>query len=235
MHVLLVHAHPETQSFNGALLRRSVETLHAGGHEVRVSDLYAMRFDPVSDRRNFTGRKDPAHFKQQIEELHAVETAGFAPDLAAEMEKLRWCDLLVLHFPLWWFGLPAILKGWVDRVFAMGFAYGGGRWYNQGPFAGKRALLCLTTGGPAAIYGPDGLNGDIHQILFPIQHGMLFFTGFSVLPPFLGWGVARATDAERSAYLDAWSARLRTAFEGAPIAFSPLEAYDETFRLKRAS
>jgi NAD(P)H dehydrogenase (quinone) len=78
------------------------------------------------------------------------------------------------------------------------------------------------------------VNGDNHQILFPFQHGMPSFAGFSVLPPVIAWSVARATDAERGADRDAWGARLRTAFEDAPIAVSPLEACDETFRLKRA-
>jgi NAD(P)H dehydrogenase (quinone) len=233
MHVLVVYAHPEPKSFNGALLEAGLDALQAAGHEVRVSDLYAMGFDPVSDRRNFTGAKDPAYFKQQQEESHAAQASGFAPVLSLEMGKLAWCDLLVLQFPLWWFGLPAILKGWVDRVFAMGVAYGSGRWYSRGVFAGKRAILCLTTGGPASMYAPDGLNGDIQQLLFPIQHGMLYFTGFSVLPPFIAWSVARASDRERRAYLDGWAERLRTAFEVEPIPFLPLEAYDEQYRLLR--
>ncbi len=233
MKAFIVYAHAEPRSFNGALLRQGLETLRAEGHEVRLSDLYAMQFDPVSDRRNFTTRKDPDYFKQQLEELYACERDGFAQDVAAEMEKLRWCDLLIFQFPLWWFGLPGILKGWVDRVFAMGFAYGGGRWYSQGPFVGKRAMLCLTTGGPATTYGPDGLNGDIHQILFPIQHGMLYFTGFSVLPPFIAWSVARVDDAQRRAYLQAWGERIRSLSETPAIPFPPLEAYDRTFRLIR--
>lgn len=233
MHVLVVYAHPEPKSFNGALLEAGLDALERAGHEVRVSDLYAMGFDPVSDRRNFTGMKDPGYFKQQQEELHAAQVGGFTPALTLEMGKLAWCDLLVLQFPLWWFGLPAILKGWVDRVFAMGVAYGSGQWYSRGVFAGKRAILCLTTGGPASMYAPDGLNGDMRQLLFPIQHGMLYFTGWSVLPPFIAWSVARASDRERRAYLDDWATRLRTAFEVEPIPFPPIEAYDEQYRLLR--
>ena len=62
-------------------------------------------------------KRDP-FFKQQQEELYADEHLGFAPEIEAEIQKLERCDLLVFSFPLWWFGLPAILKGWVDRVFA---------------------------------------------------------------------------------------------------------------------
>ena len=85
-----------------------------------TSDLYRMRFNPVSDRRNFTTVKDADCLKLQVEEAWASESGGFAPDIEAELRKLEACDLLILQFPLWWFGLPAIMKGWVDRVLAMG-------------------------------------------------------------------------------------------------------------------
>ena len=232
MKVLVVLCHPEPKSFNAALAARAVETLRAAGHEVRVSDLYAMGFDPVSDRRNFTGAKDPTFFRQQAEEAHASATGGFSSDVAAEQEKLAWCDALVLQFPLWWFGLPAVLKGWVDRVFAMGTAYGGGRWYDRGVYSGKRAVCSLTTGGPETLYSPTGLNGDLETVLFPIQHGILRFTGFDVLPPFVAWGAARATDEGRAAYLDAWARRVETIFTDAPLSWPALSDYDETFRLK---
>jgi putative NADPH-quinone reductase len=111
-----------------------------------------MKFDPVSDRRNFTTVKNPDYFKQQIEEMHATEVGGFAPDVEAELRKMEACDLMIWQFPLWWFGLPGILKGWADRVFAMGRTYGGERFYENGVFKGKRALLSLTTGGPEAVY-----------------------------------------------------------------------------------
>ncbi|WP_405051501.1 NAD(P)H-dependent oxidoreductase [Silvimonas sp.] len=123
MKVLLVYAHPEPNSFNGALRDITVQALLAAGHEVRVSDLYAMQFDPVSDRRNFKTVKNPAFLKPQAEEVYATEQDGFAPELEAEIQKILWCDLMIWQFPLWWFGLPAILKGWVDRVFAMGRIY----------------------------------------------------------------------------------------------------------------
>ena len=171
MKVFIVHAHHEPRSMNGALTGAATEALARAGHEVEVSDLYAMRFDPVSDRRNFTSVKDETYLKQQLEEMHAVASSTFAPDVAAEMRKVEACDLMIWQFPLWWFGLPAILKGWVDRVFAMGFAYGGGKIYETGPFRGKRALLSLTTGGPQASYVEGGFNGDLDGILRPVQRG----------------------------------------------------------------
>jgi NAD(P)H dehydrogenase (quinone) len=236
MRVFIVHAHHEPKSFNGAMTREAVAALTGAGHEVVVSDLYAMDFNPVSDRRNFTSVLDPEYLKQQAEEAHAAAVDGFAPDLAAEMDKLFWCEALILQFPLWWFAMPAILKGWVDRVFAAGGKiYGGGKWYDNGVLAGKRAMCSITIGGPAAMYGKDGLNGPIDQILFPINHGVLAFVGFSVLPPFLVHGPARLSDAERAERLADWRRRVLDLSEAQPIAYPRLADYDERYVLRRSS
>ena len=178
----------EPKSFNGAMFRTAQETMAAAGHSVQVSDLYAMKFDPVSDRRNFTTVKNADYFKQQIEEMHATEVRGFAPDIEAELRKAESCDLMIWQFPLWWFGLPAILKGWVDRVFAMGRTYGGDRFYENGVFKGKRALLSVTTGGPAEAYQPGGFNGTSMPSFVPSIAGCCGSPdGMCWLPPlFMG-------------------------------------------------
>lgn len=233
MKVFIVHAHPERESFNGALTRAAVEALVRAGHEVRVSDLNDMRFNPVSDRRNFTSAKDPARLKLQMEEAHASETGGFAADIQGEMDKLFWCDALVFQFPLWWFGLPAVLKGWVDRVFVMGKVYGGGKWYDHGVFAGKRAICNVTTGGPDTMYGPDGLNGDLGAILFPINHGIFAFTGFTALKPSVTWGPSRMTDEGRAARLAEWAVEVCALDSREALVYPKLDDYDgTTFRRK---
>ena len=235
MNILVVHAHPEPKSFNGAMTRTAVAALTGAGHAVRVSDLYAMRFDPVSDRRNFTTVRDPDFYNQQVEELHANEADGFVPEIAAELDKLVWCDTLILQFPLWWFGLPAIMKGWVDRVFAMGRTYGFGQWYDQGIFRGRRAMCAVTTGAPESIYASDGLHGDIRNLLFPVNHGILYFTGFTPLEPFVAFGVGRADDAQRAATLDRYREAVLALDARPVIPYAPLDAYDSSFRLKSAA
>jgi len=217
MRVLIVLAHPEPQSYNGALFDTAIATLEAAGHSVSTSDLYRMDFDPVSSRKNFSSVKDPDYLKLQVEELHASEGGGFAPDLEAELAKLEAADLVIWQFPLWWFGLPAILKGWVDRVFAMGRAYGGDRVYDTGMFKGKRALLSLTTGGPEGAYTAEGFNGDLDAILRPIHRGILQFTGFAVLAPHVVYAPVRAEAAQREAWLQAWAERLRRIESEQPI------------------
>lgn len=215
MRVFIVHAHHEPTSFNSAMTEKATAVLRAAGHEVVVSDLYAMGFDPVSDRRNFVTVRNPDRLKQQDEEEYASAHDGYVPELQAEMDKLAWCDLLIFQFPLWWLGMPAILKGWVDRVFAVGRAYGGGRYFDRGVFSGKRAMCAVTVGGPAPAYSEVGIYGPITSILFPIHHGILSFSGFTVIEPLVVYAPARISEEQRSAYLANYGERLLTA-ETAP-------------------
>ena len=218
MNIFLVLAHPEPQSFNGAMFRHAQTVLGQAGHEIKTSELYAMKFNPVSGRHNFTGVKDPNYFKPQTEEIFATEMGGFAPDVEQELQKLEWCDLMIWQFPLWWFGLPAILKGWADRILAMGRTYGYGRIYDQGVFQGKRALLSTTTGGGKEHYEKGGFNGDIQGILRPIQRGIFEFTGCSVLEPHIVYGAAHMTDEERQRALAAYARRLASVVKESPYA-----------------
>jgi NAD(P)H dehydrogenase (quinone) len=232
MNALIVYAHEEPKSFNGALRDTAAHVLKQAGHTVEVSDLFAMKFNPVGGKHDFTKLNDPSFFKYGVEQGAATEAKTFAADVAKEQEKLFRADFLLLQFPLWWFGLPAILKGWVDRVLAAGLTYSFGTWYSNGVFKGKRAMLSLTTGGPPSIYSPRGLNGDLNMILFPINHGVLRFVGFDVLPPFVAWAAARSTLEQRQEYLKCFEQRLRDWRTITPVAYNSLEDYDETLQLK---
>jgi NAD(P)H dehydrogenase (quinone) len=118
MNVFLVFAHAEPRSFNGALFRTAQDTLRAAGHGVTVSDLYAMKFDPVSDRRNFVSIKNSEFFKQQVEEMHATEVGGFAPDVEAELGKMEACDLMIWQFVTSAIFCPAMLATSMNDRFA---------------------------------------------------------------------------------------------------------------------
>jgi NAD(P)H dehydrogenase (quinone) len=210
LNILIVHAHHEPKSFCSALFRHTVETLTDAGHHVVTSDLYAQRFDPVSDRRNFTSTFDANYLKQGKEERHATAVGGFAPDLELEIRKLESCDLLVFSYPLWWFAMPAILKGWVDRTFAYARIFGDTRLYENGLGQGrKRAMIVMTTGGDRETFGPRGTHPSLESILTPIEHGIFWFNGFLPLEPFVAFQPARITHGERTAYLHALGERLQ--------------------------
>ena len=217
MKVFIVYWHPEPKSFNAAMYRTASEALITAGHEVRSSNLHEMRFDPVSSRDNFTTIKYPDFLKLQIEEMLATEVNGFSMEIEVEIGKVECCDLMIWQFPLWWFGMPAMLKGWVDRVFAMGRVYGGDRFYDAGVFRGKRAMLSLTTGGPDEAYRKGAFNGDINAILRPIQRGMLQFVGFDVLEPHIVYGPARLSEEQRKERLATYASRFQGIASESPV------------------
>ena len=208
MKVLIVHAHPEPTSFNAALTQAATAALRDAGHEVVVSDLYAEGFQACAGRGDFVGAADAQRFHYQSEQARAAATNNFAPDLAREHERVLAADLLVLQFPLWWGGPPAILKGWIDRVLAYGIAYVDGRRFKTGVFKGRRAILSVTTGGTLERFRPEDVYGNIEQVLWPVRRLVLEYMGYEVEEPFVSYGVPRVDAARREAYLDAWRERI---------------------------
>lgn len=215
--VLVVSAHPEPQSFHAALRAVAVEELAAQGHEVQVSDLYAMGFKAVLDRGDFLGAHDAERLNVSLEQRHAWNQQTLAPDIAVELDRLLKADLLLLMFPLWWFSLPAILKGWIDRVFVSGAVYGRSAVFEQGRLKGKRALVAVSTGAPQQAFGPRALNGDMADILMPLHRGVLGFTGMTVLPPFVAHNVPYAGPQVRADLLDQWRQHLRALDQLQPL------------------
>lgn len=204
MKVFIVFAHPEPKSLNAELLRYSVQVLKEAGHEVQVSDLYAMKWKAVADREDFPSLPpgEPLNYSRASGEAFSHKTQ--LPEIEAEQQKLLWADLVIFQFPLWWYSMPAILKGWVDRVYAFKFAYGigehgGEKWgerFGEGTLKGRKAMLAITMGGREAHYGPRGVNGYLEDLLWPIQHGIFFYPGMDVLPAFSAFEVGRRTTPE---------------------------------------
>jgi len=227
MNVLLVYAHPEPRSLNGALKDFAVQRLARNGHAVQVSDLYAMKWKAALDADDNTAYPLGERYAPVRGSKLAYTNGTQSADVVREQEKLRWADAVILQFPLWWFSMPAILKGWVERVYAYGFAYGIGEhsethWgdrYGEGQLAGKRAMLSVTIGGYASHYAPRGINGAIDDILFPIQHGILFYPGFEVLPPHVIYRADRCDPAAFAVAAEAWGQRLDALWTTTPIRF----------------
>lgn len=233
MNVLIVFAHPEARSFNGALKDTAVDTLTDQGHNVQVSDLYSMRWKSQLDQHDIPGERNSADFFNAPAEQEKMErTTGATPDVRTEQEKMQWCDLMIFQFPVWWFGMPAILKGWVDRTFTRGFAYKSGQKYDSGVFRGKRAMICATTGTASSLYEPDGIDGDINHILWPIHNGIFHYAGFDVLPPFMAWSADNTSPTVREGYLNQWADRLKGIGDEKPLYFHSREDYGQDQRLR---
>ncbi|WBB77742.1 NAD(P)H-dependent oxidoreductase [Micromonospora sp. WMMD882] len=234
---LWVYAHPRRGSFNDHLFRAGTEAL-SPRYRVTTSDLYAQGFDPALSERDLGGlAARPGNIAQLAGEAYAE---GRLPaDVRAEQDKLAAAELLVLQFPLWWYGPPAILKGWFDRVLTEGFAYGDldpdlnvPRRYGDGALTGRRALVLVTAGEDAGSIGPRGISGDIDSLLFPITHGTLWYVGIEVL----GLHVVHDADGLDAAGVDREVKRLRERLDG--LATEPAQPFrrlrDGDYRVGRA-
>ena len=109
MKTVVVYCHPIPESFNGALYGAAVSTLQAGGHLLRCFDLYAEGFQPVLSREERAAYlTDPAFIETRVQ---------------AHTDALKWAEHLVFVFPIWFYGPPAMLKGWLERVWLPGVAF----------------------------------------------------------------------------------------------------------------
>ena len=109
MKLLLVYCHPDPQSYGAALRKAAVEALQTAGHELREIDLYAEGFNPV--------------FSLEEKQSYLPDTAKNIAAVAAHVQALRWADGWVVIYPTWFYGAPAMLKGWLERVWLPGVSF----------------------------------------------------------------------------------------------------------------
>lgn len=227
MNILIIHAHPEPQSFTHALKDTAIEELKKLGHHVEVSDLYEMHFNPVTSEADFTERGNPDYLNYALEQRNASKHQALVSDIQTEVEKVQRADLLILNFPMYWMSMPAMLKGWIDRVFVSGIFYGGKRFYNHGGMAGKKAMLCFTLGGRDHMFSEGAIHGSIENILLPIQRGTLAYVGYEVLPPFIAYHVPYISNEAREQMLVDYRQHLQNIENLSAIEFPTLEQFDD--------
>ncbi|WP_062214090.1 NAD(P)H-dependent oxidoreductase [Streptomyces sp. NBRC 109706] len=228
--VLIVHAHPEPRSLTASLAAFAEAELRAAGHRVRTSDLHAMKWKATVDGDDFPGHDPAERLDVMGVSERAFDAGTLTADVVAEQEKLRWADAVVFQFPLWWFSMPAILKGWFDRVFTAGFGYGDSSMpkYGEGTLAGRRALLSVTIGADEPSFSARGINGPLADVLYPLQHGVLFFTGLAVLEPFPVYGAPELDEEGYARVTAAYRERLAGLFSEPPLPYLSLRDEDYT-------
>lgn len=205
---LVVLAHPEPSSFAAALAHTAAGALETAGWDVTLVDLYREGFDPVLSERDFTHRLVAERLQPMDEQAHAAAEGTFAPDLARHIRLFEAADLLLLVSPMWWFSVPAMLKGWIDRVFANGVAYR----YPEVPawsgFLGsKRGMLVMTSSYETGSFREGGV-GELDHVLHPLLYGTLAYTGMTVLEPFVAYAADTVDDDTRRGYLAELCTRL---------------------------
>lgn len=230
MKILIVSAHPDPASLTNSLRDVAADQLKSDGHDVRISDLYAMNWKSAHDRDDFTQIAADAPLRLPFASMNAMENRAFSADIIEEQDKALWADALILAFPLWWFSMPAILKGWIDRVWTAGVGYQiSGERYGAGRMAGKRAMIMVMVGGGESYFSARGVNGPIEDLLFPINHGMLYYPGYDVLPPYVLHKTDRIDPETYGQAADEVRERMRTLFTCTPIPYRP-QAEDYTER-----
>ncbi len=227
MNVFIVHAHPEPQSFCTAMKDLAVTTFEAAGHTVQVSDLYAMNWNPIASAADFGVRSNPDYLVYALEQRHAHGQGALAADISTELEKLLAADLVIFNFPIFWCSVPAILKGWIDRVLVSGVCYGGLRFYDKGGLAGKKAMLSFTLGAQPHMFADEAaIHGELNLMLRHLQRGTLAYAGLSVLPPFAAYHVPYIDNEARTAMLADYREQLLAIEHAEPLPFPKMAEFD---------
>lgn len=232
MNILWLVAHPDARSMTRSLADEGAAHLTELGHDVHMRDLYALNWDPIVAATDFGHDPEERLFVARAAK-EAIDAGRLSADIKAEQELVLAADVLVVHFPLWWFGMPAILKGWFDRVFLHGFGFGikdpetgTTLRYGDGNLRGKRGMVVTSVGAREASFGPRGIHGELEQVLFPIQHGIFHYTGMEALPPLVVYGADRSTEAEYALAAARLKERLSVLGELEPVPFRTQDGGD---------
>lgn len=158
---LIIFAHPNPQSLNGQLKQTLAEHLHNNGHNVEIRDLYQLNFNPVLSADDMAGQR----------------TGQLPDDVRHEQQFITGADVITFIYPIWWTGLPAILKGYIDRVFSYGFAYRYDQGIQKGLLTGKQAVIINTHGKSKAEYAANGMS---KALLLTADKGIYAYCGLEV-------------------------------------------------------
>ncbi|MBU3217860.1 NAD(P)H-dependent oxidoreductase (plasmid) [Clostridium estertheticum] len=182
MNNLVIFAHPNQKSFGKGIVDAVVKASEKKGANVRVRDLYEIGFDPLLKPLDFTD----------------FQSGKIPEDIAVEQEHIKWADVITFIYPVWWTSFPAMLKGYVDRVFSYGFAYEYVDGVPNGLLKIKKGLLFCTTGTPSEIYAGNGMHNSMKQTT---DEGIFNFSGIKEVKHTFFGAVPTATDEAREAYL----------------------------------
>lgn len=199
----IVFAHPNLHSYNGHLRNTAIQTLEAIGWSVSTSDLFQMKFKASADQDDFTELFNVDFFDLQTEQQVATQHKTFSADILREHQLLAEADLIIFQFPLWWYSMPGVLKGYIDRVFSYGWAYGGTQ-----ALAGKKILVSMTTGAPDFAWTEEK-RGTIKDIFKHLFVGTFGICGLIAVEPFIVYGAKRHTEEDKKIILENYKKRIQ--------------------------
>ncbi len=190
MNALIIYAHPNPGSFNAALAGVAEDMLEQSKINLKVKDIYGLEFNPVLSEEDFK----------------AFHTGHLPEDIQAEQADVKWADLLIIITPVWWYSFPAILKGYIDRVFSIGFAY---QYDSDGPhgmLGGKKVLVITTSGAEEE----TAISTGMLEVIRTMVNGIFNFCGFDFIQYENYYAVPTVTDQERKGMLNHFREILKT-------------------------
>ena len=183
MKYLIIYAHPNPKSFNHAIKEIVEEKLNKAGNSCQTRDLYGIGFNPELSADDFV----------------AWQQGKALVDIQREQDYIRNSDILIFVHPIWWFNMPAILKGYIDRVFSYGFAYAANENGPYGLLTDKKVILINTTGGAEENYVKNGYKEALRKT---IEEGTFGFCGMKVIMHRYFYAVPSVTDQAREKMLE---------------------------------
>ncbi len=158
---LIVYAHPNPASLNHFFKQIVVETLENSNQEIVVRDLNEINFNPVLS----------------LDDMNGQRMGQVAADVSKEQDFIKWSDRIIFIYPIWWTGMPAIMKGYIDRVFSYGFAYRYDQGIQKGLFTGKKAIIINSHGKSNEEYAESGID---KSLALTSDKGIFNYCGFEI-------------------------------------------------------
>jgi NAD(P)H dehydrogenase (quinone) len=184
MKTLLIVAHPNPESFNkNGIVETVIAALKEKNHEIVVRDLYELNFNPVLSGSDFG----------------AFASGTIPTDIQTERDFITWANNIVLVYPVWWIGRPAIMQGYFDRVLGFNFAFTVDENGARGLLKNEKAIIINTAGTPEFVY--DGWPASKELISRPVAEGVMGYCGISNVRQLTFFGIASSTDEQRATIL----------------------------------
>ncbi len=190
MNHLIIYAHPNQNSLNHFIKQTAVSALETAGHEVTVRDLYELNFNPVLS----------------LEDMNGQRMGTVAEDVRTEQEFIEWADAVTFIYPIWWTGLPAVMKGYIDRVMSYGFAYRYDNGVQKGLLGGKSAFIINTHGKSNTEYHSIGMDNALR---LTSDTGIYVYCGLEVKKHLFFDKADRAGETE----IENWTSQIKEIYE----------------------
>ena len=187
---LIVYAHPNSGSLNHFFKQTVLESLQESGEEIAIRDLNEINFNPVFS----------------LEDMNGQRMGTVSDDVKTEQDFITWADRIIFIYPIWWTGMPAIMKGYIDRVFSYGFAYRYDQGVQKGLLTGKKTIIINSHGKSNAEYEAMGMD---KALILTSDTGIFTYSGLEIQQHFYFDKADRASADN----ISDWESQIQTIFK----------------------